>query len=219
MSFVDWLILNGYDSSAASGPKGQVLYRMYQKAMENGNKALYNNYVEQYQKGDMTAIDLQGALANSGVQVSPEQTQWINNEISQQVTNESRDYNTQMRDSDLTSAASQLGSLGLNPASVIQTGGSGTGSSGMVADTSKGNPAQERYLADFNAKAAMTRTIVGLIGGLGSAGIFGGSRLLAQKAANVAASATANSGMKYIKKMSDSQLDKQWNQLLDDLDF
>lgn len=219
MSFIDWLILNGFDPQDANGKRRDYLYLLYQKSMTDGNKALYQNYVDQYKKGDMTAIDLQGALANSGVSVSPEQTQWINNEISQQVTNEARDYNTQMRDTDLTSAANQLSGLGLNPASVIQTGGSGTGSSGMVADTSKGNPAQEKYLADFNSKAAMTRTIVSLIGGLGAAGIYGGSRLLAQKAANVAASATANSGMKYIKKMSDSQLDKKWNQLLDDLDF
>lgn len=217
MTFAEWLYLHGYDSSYAdiTSSKGQMLYRQYQKALKDGNAGVYNQYVDKYKNGDITAIDLQGALANSGVQISPEQSQWINNEISQQVTNEARDYNTEMRDSSLTSSAGQLASLGLNPASVLQTGGSGIGSS-PVSDTSKGNPALEKSLADFNQKAALTRTLVGLIGGLGSAGILGSTRLLARKAASVAAASAANSGIHAIRS---SGGEANWNKLLQELDF
>lgn len=216
MTFAEWLYINGYQNIQPNSPKGKTLYRIFQQSQSDANTAGYNYYLDQYNKGDISAIGFQGALANNGIQATPEQTQWINNEISQQVTSEARDYNTQMRDSDITSAADQLSSLGLNPASVIQTGGSGTGYTGMTSDTSKGNPALEKAMADFNAKAAMTRTIVGLIGGLGSAGILGGSRLLAKKAASVAASSAAHSGLKAIKSSGPT---RSWNELLQELEY
>lgn len=206
MSYQEWLKANGIFKPT---PYTEAAYKRY---VEQYNSSQYNQYLNQYQNGDMSAVNFQGALANNGIQISPEQTQWLNNELSIEAVKSQQDYNTQMRDSSITSAANQLGSLGLNPASVISTGGAGIGNSGAVADTSKSNPALDKAMQDFQAKAAMTRTIVGLIGGLGTAGIIGGSRLLAKHAASAAAAATANSGLNALKKASNSSgiTSKNW---------
>lgn len=220
LSFEAWLaqtygIRDIRGLSKADLQRYTIEYSKYRQTYKEPEKPLgYDDYLQQYQHGDIDAIDFQGVLANNGIQTTPEQTQWINNEISQQVTNEARDYNTQMRDSSLTSSASQLSSLGLNPASVLQTGGSGIGSS-PVSDTSKANPAQEKAMADFQNKAALTRTLIGLVGGLGSAGILGGTRFLARRAASVAASSAANSGIRAVTGQGE-KLD--WDKLVADLD-
>lgn len=185
---------------------------MFSKLKNSSNP----NIISNYQSGISSALDLQGALSSAGVSLTPESTQWLNNSLSTEAVEDERAYNTQMRDTSITSAANQLGSLGLNPASVIQTGGAGIGNTGAVADISKSNPALEKAMNDFNQKAAMTRTIVGLIGGLGSAGILGSSRLLAKKAASVAASSTAHSGLKAIMASGPT---KSWNELLQELDY
>ena len=217
LTFEQWYYQT-YHRSVYSGPVDPNAMQAYKAYL--GSTSGYSDYLKQYQNGDMSAVDFQGLLANNGIEQTPEQTQWLNNQISLEAVQDERDYNTQMRDSSLTSAASQLSSLGLNPASVISTGGAGIGNTGAVADTSKGNPALEKAMADFQAKAAMTRTLVGLIGGLGSAGIIGGSRYLTQKAAAAAASSAANSGLSVIKNKSlygginSKNWDKKWSNMM-----
>ena len=214
MTWEEFVKMAGYDPADIPSSVMPMLLTAFDKSKQNGQMAgaMASNG---YKKGDYgTAIDFQGLLASNGIQMTPEQSKWLDNEVNQQVVNEAREYNTDMRDSSLTSASNQLASLGLNPASVLQTGGAGIGSS-PVADTSKSNPSLEKAMASFNQKAALTRTLLGLLGGLGSAGILGSTRLLARKAASVAAASAANSGIKAITGQ-DEKLD--WNSLVNELD-
>lgn len=214
LSYQEWLKANGFIGRNPNDPYLEGAYKQY---LTNYNSSQYNHYLNEYHNGNMSAVDFQGALANNGIYSSPEQTQWLNNQAAIEQTEAERAYNTQMRDSSITSAANQYASLGLNPASVMSTGGAGIGNTGAVADTSKANPALDKALQDFNNKASMTRTIVGLIGGLGSAGIIGGSRLLARSAASAAAAATANSGLNVLKQ-SNPRANYSWDRLIKELD-
>lgn len=193
LSKADWW--NSLDQSERNSiienPRGSIL-----NGTSTSQNEAYRNYVEQYLLsglGDnsISAIDAQNALASSGISASTTFTEYLNNMLSRQATSEANDYNTQMRDTSLTSAADQLSSLGLSGSNVISTGGAGIGSS-SVASVDKSNGALQERLNQFNNSAQMSRTLLSLVGGLASAGIFGGSRLLAQRAAAKMAASTAH---------------------------
>lgn len=217
MSFEEFLKQSGYDISQLTDLELNMYRRLYDNARKDGTISQY--LVGQYRDGQLgSARDITGMMSQYGIQSTPEVTQYLNNEMQVDETNAARDYNTQMRDTSITSSAEQLASLGLSPNNVLSTGGSGIGSSGMTADISKANPALDKAMADFNQKASMTRTIIGLIGGLGSAGIIGGSRLLARKAASAAASSMAHSGLQALK-VSNPREGRSWNELMQELEY
>lgn len=143
-------------------------------------------------EGKISALEAQGQLAGAGIDLTPEQTEFLNNKISQEASDKANEFTEHMRDTSITSAADQYSSLGLNPASVMQTGGAGIGGS-STADVSNRNTAQEKMLNQVNQKAAMTRTMLGIVGGLASAGIYGGAITAGRVAAARIASSTAHS--------------------------
>ena len=84
-----------------STPQGASLWKLYgakQSAEQSGDWREYQGVVS----------------STPGVTQTPEQTQWLNNQIANQATEEARGYETEMRDTSLTSAAQQLQGLGLS---------------------------------------------------------------------------------------------------------
>lgn len=153
---------------------------------DTGGSMKYDNFINwlheylqknYYNTGDYAGA--QGFLAGNNISMSPEYTQWMNNMISNQRTLESRGWESSMRDTELLSTAQQLSKLGLNPASTISMGRSQVPDTG-AAYVDSSNPAQQKLLQENQQKAQMARAVLGLIGGMASAGIGGASIGLAR---------------------------------------
>lgn len=163
-----------------------------------GNKntdyvAIADSLQEALDRGDYKAI--QGILAglHPGVfSLTPEMETWLNNMIASQNTAEERSYIDQQNQTNILNAADQLKQLGLSASGVLQTGGNSIISPG-AADSSMANLAQQRKMQQYQAKMGIAKSILGMVGSMASAGIYGTAIGSARKAASVVTSAAAHS--------------------------
>lgn len=140
-------------------------------------QSLYDQYNNLGQSGDY--LSWQGALANSGIELSPEMEKWLDNMISLQNTKQGQDFSSNQRDTSLLSTADQLSQLGLSTANVSQIGGMST--PGVVAaQSSKENVAMQKA----QMKNQMAQSLVRSLSMLGSAGIHGSTMAMMKKATN-----------------------------------
>lgn len=154
-----------------------------------------NNLVNKVQDGSLTAEQAQGiASGNSMYNLSPEQETYLNNMLANQRTNEARDYETQMANTDLLRAASQLGALGLSPSNVLSTGGSATPNvaAARVMDSDNANQRLQRATSIANS-------MIGLSSRLAGSGIYGSALKSVRAAGAKAASFSAHSAMRYFR--------------------
>ena len=82
---------------------------------------------EAFQNGKANANDVLGAMGPSFINPTPETEKYIDNLIARENTASDRTFQTEMRDTSLTSAGAQLAQLGLSTSNVIQTGGASSG--------------------------------------------------------------------------------------------
>lgn len=138
-------------------------------------------------------LGLQGYLTNvRGFTYNPEWEQWLQNMINVQNTNDARAWEENMRDSELTSTASQLSSLGLNPASVVSMG-RGSVPNVAAADVGNMDSGKQRASFRFEQKENMLKRVFSILGGMASAGIGGAAYGTARGIAAKMSRSTMNS--------------------------
>lgn len=183
-SFIDWMRQNNKSGNLGS------LFGEYQKS-------IYDDALSKAQEtGDY--LGMQSTIANTGLTIDPFTEKWLDNMISKQNTGDAQSYETMMRDSELTSTANQLTSLGLNPASVVSMG-RGAVPNVEAADNVKSNVAAQRIAQ----KQEMTKAVLGLIGHMSSAGIGGASIGLARGIGSKMASSTVQSMKEQFESLKD----------------
>lgn len=211
LSYEEWFRLQYPNALPGMSPERYAEYLRYKEDADPQSR-IWNDLT----KGNISGLDAQGQLAGAGISLSPMQNEYLNNVIAQDATNAANAYNEKMVNNSIISAANQYSSLGLNPASVMSTGGAGIGST-STADTSNRNIEQEKALNEFNEKAKTTRTVLGIVGGLVGAGIHGSSLVAARLAASKMASSAAHSAVNTLGKVksSPSEYDgMSWEDLL-----
>ena len=119
-TYEEWLQEKGIDPSSALAQHARTrrAYDEYYK------KAEYSAVLNGVQSGSVSALDAQGYAAINGYEFSPEQSEWINNKLSDQATDKAYAHQDYSAQNDLLWSANQLKQLGLNTGSVLQTGGS-----------------------------------------------------------------------------------------------
>lgn len=170
-------LYRGYQSGAFEYPVTKQLfgsdYDWYDKqGAFNLMDSINNGSSSDYAK-------LQGILSQGPLGMSPEFTQWLQDMVSNQRTNEARSWDEMMRNTSYTSTAQQLAQLGLSSANVVQAGAAST-PSGPVSQVSKDNVAMQK----MQMKNQMAQNTIRTLGMLGSAGIHGTTLALAKKASS-----------------------------------
>lgn len=187
--------------------ENNILYSMVKsqnyalRSLWNTHKALYD--AEQAQAHGETADfnDVLGVIARSGQQMSPELEKYLDNLISNQRTEEARDYDTQMRDTSLLSTGTQLQQLGLSPSGVISVGGAVSNGVG-TAGTSKHSAAslhQQERINQFNQKMSVAKSLIGAAGSMASSGIYGAALGAIKHSAAALSASAAHSGLNVLR--------------------
>lgn len=130
----------------------------------------------------------QGQLAQSGLQLTPEQEKWLDNLIAQQNVESARDWEDYMSSNDLLRAANQLERLGLSSSGVLQTGGSAANGV-AAADNVKSNVGLQRY----SMRMSLAKQLLSMTSSMASAGIYGKALGAAKQASSVVTSAASHS--------------------------
>lgn len=108
--------------------------------------------------------------------------------LSRYNTQSARDYETNMANTDLLRAASQLSALGLSPSGVLQTGGSATPNVSAAATPILNNANQR-----LNRQTSIANSLIGMAGRMAASGIYGGAISSVKASASKAASMAAHS--------------------------
>ena len=199
----DWPDIYKFVEYVYNGGFGTVLRSMLIQWMERAE-----SYKNAQETGDWSSY--QQEAADKNWDLSPQQTEALNNQISNQRTEEARTYETGMRDTSLISAADQLSKLGLSTSNVITTGGAGSNAV-QAANVSNRNISGQMALAKYNQKMNMARSMIGMVGSMAAAGIHGGAMAAAKNASSVLATASAHSGLKALKSYTIAQAKKDFN--------
>ena len=196
ISYDDWLNQQ-YGSYWAERYKGLGYYQdLYNKSKLDYDT---NSILTKIRNGDMTGLVGQGELSGIAANLSPEQTSWLSNLISEQSKQQSQDWEERMRDTQISSSASQYSALGLNPGTVAGSSlASGIGSPN-AANVDMSNPAMQREEMEFQRKNMIAKSLLSLVSGMASAGAYGFARGAAIKAINKVGSSMANSAGNMIK--------------------
>lgn len=139
--------------------------------------------------GTISADEALGRIAAGGYDTTPEMDSYLQEALANQRTEEARQYETQMANTDLLRSAEQLSALGLSPSNVLSTGGSPTPNV-AAASVPAINNANQRF--DRNIK--MTNALLGVGARLASAGIYGSTLQQVNAASQKMAAAAAHSG-------------------------
>lgn len=134
--------------------------------------------------------------------LSPETEKYLDTEIARQNTAADNAFQEHMRDTSYTSAAQQLGQLGLSTSNVIQTGGANSGVTSAAAQNSHHSIAslrQQERINSYNQKMGIAKSLIGMAGSMASSGIYGASLNAAKRSAAVLSAATAHSGLSVLK--------------------
>lgn len=187
--------MNGRLISWLLGPLPGLAYELKQaidsakkqEALDKSSES--RDLVNKIENGSLSASDALAQIAAAGYETSPEVDSSLSDLLSAQRTEEARQYETQMANTDILRAASQLGALGLGPSNVLQTGGSATPNVAAAA-TPKLNNANQR----FDRNVQMTNALLGVGSRLASAGIYGSTLHAVNAASRKLAAAAAHSG-------------------------
>lgn len=173
--------------------------------IKSDESSMVSKYLGDVQSGTMSAEDFLAKIAQTGYKLTPEQEGYISSMLSNQRTNEARDYETSMANTDFLRAASQLGALGMSPYNVVQTGASATPNV-SAASTPMLNNANQRY----NRATSVANGLIGMAGRMASSGIYGSALASVRGSASKAASMVAHSAPSVLNThydMSDSEVD------------
>lgn len=192
-------------------------------AYENA-KAIYGDRLDKYinlygaysraQDGSGSWNDVYGAISGApGINVNGELEKFIDNQVSRENTQNAQAYDKMMRDTQVTSTANQLGSLGLSTSNVISSGFASNNAPGAAATShmSASSLAQQKKINEYNQRLGMAKSVVGLVGQMASSGIYGGALNAAKHAGQALSAATAHSAQRVLAsritgKFKDSDL-------------
>ena len=192
--FKQWYLSN--DKGFANMAKGDP------HAAEVVLQKLWNMYVarnEAMSSGDWNSF--LGVVGQNSGNMNAETEKWLDNMIANQRTEEARDYDTEMRDTSLVSAADQLKSLGLSVSNVTTTGGA-VNNGVSAANQSMHSIAalkQQQRINNFNQKMNIARSLISTAGSMASSGIYGAALGAVKHAGSQAASALSHSGLNALK--------------------
>lgn len=130
--------------------------------------------------GELTLDDVLSITNRAGMSFTPEFEKYINNLTAEDSAQKQFDREIYARDTSLISSYNQLQGLGLNTAGVLDVGGAKAGVSASKGDVDMSNNSFKRSQDRFNRNTLMAKTMLGLIGGMASAGIYGGSMSMAK---------------------------------------
>lgn len=136
----------------------------------------FQDLIDLVKAGTLNPNEVYAWVSQHGYDLSAEDEKFLDNAIASWNTEQSQQWQTDMRDSSISSTAEQYEALGLSGSNVLQGQIASTPNTG-IADNSKGNLSEQKA----QRKLAMTQTIVNLIRGLASAGIGGGALMAAKK--------------------------------------
>lgn len=182
--------------------------------IEQSNTKQANDILSGVKSGQTSAEDALAQIATSNGKLSPEQESYLSSMLSNQRTNEARDYETMMANSDLLRAANQLQQLGLGSNNVLQTGGSFTPQV-SAASTPMLNNANQRLAR----QATIANQMIGMANRMASAGIYGGSLAAVKSSARKVAGYAAHSAVPAAKvsthstepELTEAQIDELFN--------
>lgn len=165
------------------------------------------------QNGEGSANDVLGALSDANVQYGPETEKYLDNLISRENTEAAQNYQTEMRDTSLLSAADQLSSLGLSTSNIIQTGGASLGNVASAASShhSVASLRQQERINKFNQQMGLAKSLIGAAGSMASSGIYGHALGAIKNSAQKVAASAANSGLGALKSFTIADAKKQFN--------
>ena len=182
--------------------------------IEQSNTKQANDILSGVKSGETSAEDALAKIATSNGKLSPEQESYLSSMLSNQRTNEARDYETMMANTDLLRAANQLQQLGLGSNNVLQTGGSFTPQV-SAASTPMLNNANQRLAR----QASIANQMIGMANRMASAGIYGGSLAAVKSSARKVAGYAAHSAVPAAKvsknssepELTEAQIDELFN--------
>lgn len=182
--------------------------------IEQSNNKQANDILSGVKSGDTSAEQALAQIATSNGKLSPEQESYLSSMLSNQRTNEARDYETLMANTDLLRAANQLQQLGLGSNNVLQTGGSFTPQV-SAASTPMLNNANQRLAR----QASIANQMIGMANRMASAGIYGGSLAAVKSSARKVAGYAAHSAVPAAKvsnksnepELTEAQIDELFN--------
>lgn len=182
---------NRYDPEELESYLNQVSAGDYvYKNPEERNEAAVADLLGKMNSEGVNPVEIQGQLATSGLSMNPQQEEYLSNAVAQYNTHSAQNFEEHMRDTDLTSSASQLQALGLSPSSVVDTS---LGHNAVNAASSKGLNAAENA---YDRKQAIARSLISMASSMASAGIYGSSLGLVRSFAGKLASSSAHSALK-----------------------
>lgn len=172
------------------------------------NQANGDSIIARLRNGTISAEEALGLIAQGDIKLSPEQESYISSMLSNQRTNEARDYETEMANTDFLRAASQLGALGMSPYNVLQSGASATPNV-SAASSPMLNNANQRY----NRATSIANSLISMAGRMASSGIYGNAIASVKNSASKAASMAAHSAPAMLNtqesfNMSDNEIDE-----------
>lgn len=156
-----------------------------------------------YDSGDFTSF--KGFLPE-GVDLNSNLEDYLNQQISNQLTNANNAYQTQMRDTSLLSSAAQLQQLGLSPSNVASVGGASSGVySGAANNLMTANNARIQDQRKYYAKMQIMRNLSSLVGSMAHAGISGGMYYKARSILAKQANKTAVDAVEAAEEVENAQ--------------
>lgn len=147
-----------------------------------------SSIIQGVKDGSLSPADAYAQVAQYGLKLSAEAESFLSQALANQRTEEARHYETEMANTDLLRAASQLEQLGLGGSNVLQSGGSATPNV-SAANVPQLNNANQR----FDRQISMANALLGTASKLASAGIYGGALASVRAASGKMASFASHS--------------------------
>lgn len=189
-----WLSLVGQAVSGAVSPETAKTDGLLGQAMDGNEVPLYNyqneakagitfeDLINSYNNGEMTASELFQKIALTGIKTTPYQQDLMNHILDKEAKGEQYDREIQYIIDSINATQQAAANAGLNSSAYLMSQGAGSG-----VGAGKGNvdglvASQQAARDRFNAKASAAKTLLGLIGAMGTAGIHGASIYAARNA-------------------------------------
>lgn len=179
-------VANGLDQEISQSPEQWLSNYISEKFPHNPFIATaegWSHIMSQgLKEGALTPDDVMSLTSRTNMSFTPEFEKQLNNMVSKQ--NALDEYNREIaaRDSSVLSTVSQLKQLGMSSSYLSSIGGASAGINSSAALTDMSNIGKAKKMADFNRKTSMAKTMLGILGGMASAGIYGSSMLAGKKA-------------------------------------
>lgn len=169
----------------------EYVREILQKPFTGGQVGI-SKYFDQMTSGKITPVEFMQILGYDFGSMSSTQEKIFNNLLSQFNTQQARDYETGMANTDLLRAASQLSELGLSPSNVYQTGGSATPNV-SAANADMSNLAERAKARQFERETQIANSLISMAGRMASSGIYGSALQAVKGSASRVAALSAHS--------------------------